>query len=49
MKYLIKFSYDGSVFKGYQRQEGLKTVQGVLEDSWTLLNNGKSTFMDYNS
>lgn len=45
MKYLIKFSYDGSVFKGYQRQKGLKTVQGVLEDNLTLLNNGKSTFI----
>ena len=45
MKYLIKFSYDGSVFKGYQRQKGLKTVQGVLEDNLTLLNNGKSVFI----
>ena len=33
MKYFIKFSYDGSCFNGFQRQEGLKTVQRVLEDA----------------
>lgn len=32
MRYLIKFSYDGSCFNGFQRQNGLKTVQGVIED-----------------
>ena len=33
MKYFIRFSYDGSSFNGFQRQNGLKTVQGVLEDA----------------
>lgn len=31
MRYFIKFSYDGSCFSGFQRQEGLKTVQGMIE------------------
>lgn len=31
MRYLITFSYDGSKFKGYQKQPRLKTVQGELE------------------
>ena len=32
MRYLIKFSYDGSCFNGFQRQNGLKTVQGIIEE-----------------
>ena len=32
MRYLISFSYDGSCFTGFQKQEGLKTVQGVIEE-----------------
>lgn len=31
MRYLITFSYDGSKFKGYQKQPRLKTVQGEIE------------------
>ncbi len=31
MRYSITFSYDGSKFKGYQKQPRLKTVQGELE------------------
>ncbi len=41
MRYLITFSYDGSSFCGYQRQRGLKTVQGSIEDVLTKLNNNK--------
>ena len=41
MKYLMKFSYDGSCFYGYERQKGLLTVQGVLEDILTEVNNSK--------
>lgn len=41
MRYFIKFSYDGSCFNGFQRQNKLKTVQGVMEEVLTLLNNGK--------
>ena len=36
MRYFITFSYDGSDFKGYQKQPKSRTVQGVLED---VLNN----------
>lgn len=38
MRYFIKFSYDGSCFKGFQRQPGMKTVQGVIEDVLFKLN-----------
>lgn len=31
MRYLIKFSYDGTLFKGFQRQKDVKNVQGTLE------------------
>ena len=41
MRYLITFSYDGNNFNGYQRQNNLKTVQGVLEEELENLNNGK--------
>lgn len=41
MRYLITFSYDGSSFKGYQRQKNLKTVQGSIEEVLSKLNNKK--------
>ena len=41
MRYLITFSYDGSCFNGYQRQNKLKTVQGEIEKVLTDINNGK--------
>lgn len=31
MRYLIKFSYDGTKFHGFQRQKDVKNVQGTLE------------------
>ena len=31
MRYLIKFSYDGIKFHGFQRQKNAKNVQGTLE------------------
>lgn len=31
MRYLITFSYDGSKYKGYQKQPKQKTVQGEIE------------------
>lgn len=31
MKYLISFSYDGTLFHGFQRQKDVKNVQGTLE------------------
>ncbi len=30
-RFLLNFSYDGTFFKGWQKQEGLRTVQGELE------------------
>lgn len=32
MRYLMNFSYDGSKFNGYQKQDNALTVQGNLED-----------------
>jgi len=42
MRYLITFSYDGSKFKGYQKQPRLKTVQSEIEHALKTINNGSS-------
>jgi len=42
MRYLITFSYDGSKFKGYQKQPRLKTVQSEIEHALKTINNGES-------
>ena len=42
MRYLITFSYDGSKFKGYQKQPRLKTVQSEIEHALKTMNNGVS-------
>ena len=42
MRFLIRFSYDGTNFKGYQKQEGYRTIQGELEDALYKINNNKS-------
>jgi len=39
MRYLIKFSYDGSNYAGYQVQPGLDTIQKRLEDAVKTVNN----------
>ena len=31
MRYLMTFSYDGSKYKGYQKQPRVKTIQGEIE------------------
>ena len=31
MRYFMTFSYDGSKFNGYQKQEDVKTIQGEIE------------------
>ncbi len=33
MRYLIKFSYDGKKFHGFQRQKNVKNVQSTLENA----------------
>jgi len=42
MRYLIKFSYDGSRYCGFQRQPRKKTVQEELEIALTKINNDNS-------
>ena len=42
MRFLIRFSYDGTNFKGYQKQEGYRTIQGELESALYKINNNKS-------
>ena len=45
MRYLIYFSYDGKDFCGYQKQGGLRTVQGELEKALKFINNGHQTIV----
>ena len=41
MRYLITFAYDGSKYKGYQKQPKEKTVQGELEKALKTINGHK--------
>ncbi len=43
MRFLIKFSYDGTNYLGYQKQPGLNTIEGKLEEALTKINNGVKT------
>lgn len=43
MRYLIKFSYDGSAYSGFQTQKGLDTIQERMENALTIVNNNKRT------
>ena len=43
MRYLIKFSYDGSNFNGFQSQKGFRTIQEELENALTKVNNNCKT------
>lgn len=43
MRYLIKFSYDGTNFYGYQKQPGKRTVEGELEKALYDINNHTET------
>ena len=43
MRYLIKFSYDGTNYSGFQTQKGLDTVQQKMEEALTKVNNGTIT------
>ncbi len=38
MRYLMTFAYDGSRYKGYQKQPNETTVQGEIEKALTLIN-----------
>ena len=43
MRFLIKFSYDGAAYNGYQSQRGLSTIQDKLEEALKIINNGQRT------
>lgn len=43
MRFLIKFSYDGTAYNGFQTQPGLETIQEKLEDALKIINNDKVT------
>ncbi len=40
MRYFLTFSYDGSKYKGYQKQPKEKTVQGEIEKALKKINSG---------
>lgn len=43
MRYLIDFSYCGQLFNGYQKQPGLRTVQGEIEKVLSRINDNPVT------
>lgn len=43
MRFLIKFSYDGTNYSGFQSQKGLDTIEKRLNEALTKINNGKKT------
>lgn len=43
MRFLIKFSYDGTNYSGFQTQPGQETIQEHLENALQIINNGKKT------
>lgn len=45
MRFFITFSYDGSKYKGYQKQPRVKTVQGELERVLKTINNNEKVIV----
>lgn len=43
MRFLLKFSYDGTNYSGFQSQPGLNTIQQQLENALEKVNNGQKT------
>ena len=44
MRYLIRFSYDGTNYNGFQKQKKDKnTIQGKIEEALKYINDGKDT------
>ena len=41
MRYFMTFSYDGTNYKGYQKQPKVKTIQGEIEKKLKKINNDK--------
>lgn len=44
-RYLITFSYDATNYYGYQKQNGLNTIQEVMESALTKINNNKKVVL----
>lgn len=45
MRYLITFSYDGSKYKGYQKQPSEKTVQNEIENALKQINKNEDVII----
>ena len=45
MRYLITFSYDGTNFNGYQKQDGFRTIQEEMEKALKFINDGVDTII----
>lgn len=45
MRYLITFSYDGTNYRGYQKQPNAITIQGTLENVLTRINSNQPVFV----
>ena len=43
MRFLIKFSYDGTNYSGFQSQKDKNSIQQCMEEALTKINNGKKT------
>lgn len=43
MRFLIKFTYDGTAYSGFQTQPNLDTIQERMENALQIINNGKKT------
>lgn len=41
MRFLIKFSYDGTNYNGFQKQPGLNTIEEEIEKAFTKINDNK--------
>ena len=46
MRYLITFSYDGTNFNGYQRQDGLRTIQEEMEKALKNINDNQDVVIN---
>lgn len=42
MRYFMTFTYDGSKYKGYQKQARVKTIQGEIEKALKIINDNKA-------
>lgn len=43
MRYLVKFSYDGTLFQGFEKQSNYRTIQGEMEKVLKYINNNQDT------